>query len=286
MSSVDLAALSTLRADAFRTQPGTRLASVDEAVDFIDRCGFVFFWPAKGFDCPSLWVAAAGDRPVPDEHDDPGHVTWGWKDSLLGKRRVFYGRVIRKRNAFISLSLLPSFYALSPNYGDFTEDYMVDYEQGQLTNEARQIYEAILHQGPLDTITLRKAARLTSKGSDALFNRALDELQSSFRILPIGVAEAGAWRYAFIYEIVARHYPELTEQAHPITETQACQGLALTYLRMVGAARAAEVGRMFKWQPPLLARTLDRLEEAGQIVTKVTRPDQPGDLVCLPELAR
>ena len=63
---------------------------------------------------PSLWVAVAGDRPVPDEHDDPGHVTWGWKDGLLGKRRWYYGRVLRKRNTFISLDICLTFMRFPP----------------------------------------------------------------------------------------------------------------------------------------------------------------------------
>ena len=40
----------------------------------------------KGIAFPSLWTAVAGDRPFADEHDDPGHVTWGWKDTAPGQR--------------------------------------------------------------------------------------------------------------------------------------------------------------------------------------------------------
>ena len=79
----------------------------------------------------------AGDRPVADAHDDPGHVSWGWKDTLLGQKRVYYARVIKKRNTFLSLEALPYFYALSPNYGSPEEDYLIDYEAGRLTAEAR-----------------------------------------------------------------------------------------------------------------------------------------------------
>src|SRR5689334_11523643 len=82
------------RAQTFRTAPGLRLNNADQAVDFVNQRGFIFFWPIKGVELPNLWSAAAGDRPVADEHDDPGHMTWGWKDSLLGQRRWYYGRVV------------------------------------------------------------------------------------------------------------------------------------------------------------------------------------------------
>lgn len=262
--------LNDYRAGTFRTRPGMRIKSPEEAVEYVNERGFIFFWPMKNVLMPSLWTAVAGDRPVADEHDDPGHITWGWKDSMLGKRRWYYGRVMRKRNTIISLDLLPYFYALSPNYGDPNEDYLIDYEQGLMTNGAKQIYEALLQAGPQDTIALRKSAGMTSRAADSEFNRALEELQSSFRILPVGVSEAGAWNYAFIYDIVARHFPDLIERAHPISEAQARQALIGSYLKSVGAVPYKEVRRMFglqplNWDPVVIERDLRKMEERGEI---------------------
>jgi len=246
-----------------------RVTSQDEAVDFINERGFCMFWPVKNVLCPSLWTAAAGDRPVADEHDDPGHVSWGWKDGLLGQRRAFYARVIKHRNTFISLSLLPSFYALSPNYGSPEEDYLIDYEAGQLTADAKSVYEALLQNGPLDTIALRKAARMTSKTSDGIFNKALDYLQFTFRVLPVGVSQAGAWKYAFIYDIVARHYPDLIEQSHPLGEWDARRNLISAYLHSVGAAAPAEIARLFGWPSAHVEKAARKLIETGEIASGV-----------------
>ena len=185
----------------------------------------------KDVTLPSLWVAAAGERAVADEHDDPGHVTWGWKDQLLGERVWYYAKVLRKRATFISLAVLPHFYALSENYGEPDKDYLLQYDEGRLTFEAKTVYETLLNEGPLDTVSLRKSARMTSKASDSPFNRALETLQADFKILPVGVAEAGAWKYAFIYECVHRHYPDLAEQARPIRQAEARWKLAELYLR-------------------------------------------------------
>ncbi len=133
--------------------------TVDEAVEFVNRRGFIFFWPVKNVELPSLWAAVAGDRPVADEHDDPGHITWDWKDRMLGKKRWYYARILRRRNTFISMAALPYFYALSPNYGEPETDYLDQYEAGLMTAEARAVFEALLHEGPLDTLALRRAAR-------------------------------------------------------------------------------------------------------------------------------
>ena len=125
----------------------------------------MFFWPIKGIDLPSLWTAVAGDRPVPDKHDDPGHVTWGWKDDALPKRIWYYAKVLRRKATMISLETAPYFYALSENYGSFEEDHLVAYEQGHLTLAARNVYEALLTSGPLDSISLRKAGRMAGPRS-------------------------------------------------------------------------------------------------------------------------
>src|SRR5574340_975227 len=125
MSLVDI--VQAYRARTFRTLPNLRLRNPDAAVDFVKERGFIFFWPITSVAYPSLWSAVAGDRPVPDTHDDPGHVTWGWKDRMLGKKRWYYARILRKRNTIISLETIPFFYALSPNYGSPEEDYLEEY---------------------------------------------------------------------------------------------------------------------------------------------------------------
>ena len=276
-------ALSEYRKHTFRLAPGTHLASMDEAVEYINQRGMIFFWPYKGIEFPSLWSAVAGDRPVTDAHDDPGHVSWGWKDTLLGKKRVYYGRVLKKRNAFISLAMLPYFYALSPNYGSPEEDYMIDYEAGKLTAEARAVYEALLDNGPLDTIALRKAARLTNRTSDTPFNRALEELQVTLRVLPTGTAETGAWNYAFIYDLVPRHYPDLIEQAHPLSEWEARRYLLMRALETLGAARQADLQRLFGWPAALAEKSVQKLAETGALITGVEVESIPGACLAVPD---
>src|SRR5512139_1183513 len=213
MPSISFERIRSYRAETFRSLPGQRITNQNEAVDYVNQRGFIYFWPIRDIVLPSLWVAVAGDRPVADEHDDPGHVSWGWKDDLLGKRTWYYAKVLRKRATMISLETAPYFYALSENYGDPQEDYQIQYMQGRLTQESKAIYEALLDKGILDTIALRRATRMTSAESEARFNRALTELQADFKILPVAVTQSGAWHYAFAYDLVHRHFPDLPEQA-------------------------------------------------------------------------
>ncbi|HLA96938.1 MAG TPA: crosslink repair DNA glycosylase YcaQ family protein [Anaerolineales bacterium] len=272
------------RAQTFRTLPGGRITRREQAVEFVNQRGFVYFWPIKGITLPSLWVAVAGDRPVADQHDDPGHITWGWKDALLGGREWYYAKVPRKKATMIAVHLAPCFYALSENYGAPEEDYLTLYEQGRLTQEAKAVYEAILDNGPLDTIALRKAARLTSHESEARFNKALADLQADFKLLPVAVAQAGAWRYAFVYEIVARHYPELPEKARLISENAARGELLSHYFRSVGAAQIGDILKLFHWRVAQVERAVRELVASGFIQEGVKLENQTGEWLALAEL--
>jgi hypothetical protein len=261
-----------------------RLRSRDEAVDFVQERGFVYFWPITGVHLPSLWVAVAGERPVAEAHDDPGHITWGWKDALLGSDAWYYAKVLRKKATMISFDLLPYFYALSENYGAYEEDYLTLYEQGRLTSEAKAIYEAILDNGRLDTVELRRATHMSSPGSEGRFNRALTDLQTDFKILPVGVTQSGAWHYAFAYDIVARHYPALSDQAHNIQEKEARRKLVEAMIRSLGAAQLRDITRLFGWKIADAERAVEALASAGWLVKGCQVEGQPGEFFALAEI--
>ena len=283
MPSIDLNKLKAYRARTFHLSPAARLTKPVQALDFVNERGFVFFWPIKGIILPTLWAATAGDRPVPNEHDDPGMVTWGWKDDSLDKRIWYYGKILRRKATFISLEVAPYFYALSENYGSPEEDYLLAYEEGRLTQAAKQIYETLLDKGSLDTISLRKEARLLN-AKESVFNRALEDLQKDFKILPVGIAEAGAWKYAFRYEITARHMPELPEKARSIGEAEARRKLLELYLVSVGAAQIRDAVKLFGWLPELTHRTFAWLVQNGFVKDGLSHPQMSGDWVALPEL--
>ena len=283
MPTLDLDKLKTHRARTFNLPPHKALTSPAQALEFVNERGFIYFWPIKGIDFPSLWTAVAGDRPVPNQHDDPGHVTWGWKDGALNQRIWYYAKVLCRKATMISLEVAPYFYALTENYGDFKEDYLIPYEDGRLPQGAKQVYEAILDNGPTHTIDLRRMARM-SNAKDSEFNKALEVLQADFKILPIGVAKAGSWNYAFIYEITARYWPDLPEQARHIGEAEAREKLLELYFQSVGAAGMRDVNKLFRWGNTVTERAVKKLLEQGQVVGSVKRKDKAGEWLALRDL--
>ncbi|MEW6240652.1 MAG: crosslink repair DNA glycosylase YcaQ family protein [Chloroflexota bacterium] len=282
MPTLDLKRLKAHRARTFNLPPSKPLSSSARALAFVNARGFVYFWPIKDVDLPSLWTAVAGDRPVADAHDDPGHVTWRWKDNALDKKIWYYGKILRRKATMISLEAAPYFYALSENYGSPEEDYLIAYQEGRLSQAAKQIYETLLDNGALNTLDLRRAAKLAN-AKESEFNKALEQLQADFKILPVGVAEAGAWRYSHIYEIVSRHFPDLAEAARKIGEAEARQKLTELYFESVGAAQLRDVTKLFGWPKGIVERTVNRLARQEEL-TKASHPKHDGEWLALAEL--
>jgi len=280
MKAIDAEKIRQQREYNYHRTPDRWLRTVEEARAFVEEVGFCHFWPIKGIEMPNLFHAIAGrERPVPHEHDDPDiGKCWGWKDESLDKKWWYYGKLLRRRATLVSLEILPYFYALSENYGDIY-DFTQEYEDGLMTAEARAVYEAILEHGPLDTIRLRREARLSAQSAKARFDRALVELQVGLKILPVGVAEAGAWDYAFIYELLPRWFPEILERARAIERSEARRVLVQRYLDNVVAADRVTISRVFhvlKWTPTELERTINTLlQEKAILEAQVTGWEHP-----------
>lgn len=282
MTLINLKKLQALRTRTFNLPPQKRVSSPASALSFVNKRGFIYFWPIKGVDLPSLWVSVAGDRSVADAHDDPGHITWGWKDNALDKKIWYYGKILRGKGTMISLDVAPYFYALSENYGEPEEDYLIAYREGRLPQAAKQVYEALLDKGAMHTLDLRKEAKL-SNAKDSEFNKALEYLQRDFKILPVGVAQAGAWKYSHIYAITTNHFPDLAEQARTITESQARAKLLELYFAMVGAAQVRDVQKLFGWGNEVVKRTVNKLMENGALVL-AGHPKLSGEWVAVKEV--
>lgn len=276
--------LQVYRANTFHLPPNKKLKTLADAANFVKERGFVYFWPIKGITLPNLWTAVAGERHVADAHDDPGHVTWGWKDEALGKNIWYYGKILRKKATMIDLDVAPYFYALSENFGDPAEDVLIQYHEGHLTLEAKSIFEALLDNGPMDTIAIRRKTRMTSKESNSRFDRAISLLQSDFKILPVGISDAGGWHYAFIYDLTHRHYPDLLEKARVIKKQTARKKLVELYFRSVGAAQLRDVMKLFGWKKKIVEQTLQSLLSDNFLISNLTLENEMGDWLCLQEL--
>ena len=250
MTSLTKHTVTDRREVRYRRRMNLRVTNKEQAVEFVNDVGFCFLFPIQKVEMPSLWDAVAG-RVMKTTNKHSGYEierTWGWKDEALGQRVWFYGKLLRSRATLVSLDFLPNFYALSENYGDYEHDYLDEYHTGVLSAEAKTIYEALLKNGALDAIRLRRESRMSAEASKPRFEKALTELQTGLKVLPIGIAPAGAWRYAFIYEILPRWLPDISDRARSISRTEARRLILDQYIHNVIASPLPSVARLFGWK--------------------------------------
>ena len=163
------------------------------------------------------------------------------------KKWWYYGKLIRDKATLVSLDFLPNFYALSENFGDYEHDYLEEYKTGQLTSEAKQVYEALLKNGALDAVRLRREAHMSTEANKGRFDKALTDLQTGLKVLPVGIAPAGAWRYAFIYEVLPRWFPQIPVRAQQIGRVEARRRILDRYLCNVIFSTVPIAAALFRW---------------------------------------
>src|SRR5690242_12933098 len=197
------------RSERYRMRADLKVRTEDQALRFLNEVGCAFLFPQAGVTLPSLWEAINGKaRDIPGHHHDHAlSLTWNWKDTLPSRKAVWYGKLVKGKPTFVSLDLLPAFYALSSNYGEL-DDYLEQYEDGRMSKEARTVYEALLEAGPSSTNVLRKATGMFGKGDVARrFERAIAELQADLKIVKCGTAEDNRWKYCYVYDLLLRWHP-------------------------------------------------------------------------------
>lgn len=283
MLTVDV--LREERAIRYRQRPHLRVRDENQALEFLNDVGISLLFGNKDMELPTLWGAICGDdRPLPGTNRDRNlNLAWTWKDRLPIAGKVLYGKFLRKKPVFISLDLAPSFYALSPNYGNLAEDYLQDYEDGRLSVEARQVFEVLLDQGALPTSRLRREAGLGGKANAGRFDRALAELQMDFRISKVSISDANRWGYCYVYDLLPRHFAQVVEASRHIGGNEAREAILVRYLRSVVAATPQQVARLFDWQPGDVERLVARLAAQGRVRAEVHIEGLPGEHLVLTE---
>ncbi len=222
-----------------------------QALRFVNALGFCYAFTAGPGELPGLFDVLA-TRSV----DRMWTWAWQWKDELATERKLFYGKVLRRKPTYISLDYLPQFYALSGNVGE-PDDYLQAYREGRLSLLAKDLYESIRAHGPCSTWILRNqfVPRGTRSGG---FHRALSDLQSRFLIAKVAESEGGS--YSFIWDAFDRWLPAIARAAERISTSEAAARVLERYLRNIGAAAPTRIADLFGWSPRLLSEARARLE--------------------------
>jgi len=223
-----------------------RVRTKAAALRFVNAVGFCYaFTPGPG-GLPGLFDVL-DTRSI----DRMWSWAWQWKDELASRRRLFYGRLVRRKPTLIALAYVPHFFALTGNVGE-PDDYLQAYREGRLGMLAKDVYEYLRRHGPCSTWVLR-AHFVTGRGPSGALQRALVALQERCLIAKVGESEGS---FSFIWDTFDRWLPQAVRAAGRVSGEAAAATLLERYLRTVGAAPERTAATLFEWPPVLFQRAV------------------------------
>ncbi len=213
--------------------PSARIEDALAAEHFIETVGFC----SALTDCrrpgPSLYIAVCGRRdahmPRNVQKDPESRLAWDIKDELVARGRVYYGKLARGRATFIARRLVPYYNAL---WG-VPKNQEVDL----LSPCARDVLSVLRHEWEMGTRDLRQATGMADR---LRFNKALDELQRTFKVVPSEVIYAPTFTY--VWSLAESRFQE--ELKKSVGREEALREIARAYLSGSGMTLRGELGRV------------------------------------------
>ena len=139
-----------------RQKVGARHAvrTADALVRMVDDLGFCFAFTGES----AYPVPAAFDHLDTRSDGRKWEWMWGWKDELAANKRLYYGKLLVKKPTFVSMKMLPIFYATFGRAGD-ADDHLEDVRAGRLSEIAHRI---------IDFLAVKEAVRALDDGEHGI----------------------------------------------------------------------------------------------------------------------
>ncbi len=225
--------IETHRDHSWRRDPELRIEVELDAERFIEDVGFSAGLTDARRPGPSLYIAVCGRRdahmPRNVQKDPEARLAWNLKDELLRRGRVHYGKLRGNRSIFVSRKLLPYFNSVFGMPGE--------QEKSALSEPAQNILKVLRKEWEMATRDLRAASGITDRPT---FNKAIEELQRVFKVIPSDVVYEPLFTY--IWSLAeARFHVEL---GTVVNREEALKEIARAYLKGGGMTLRGELARV------------------------------------------
>src|SRR5882762_2039172 len=231
--------------------------TADALVRMVDDLGFCFAFTGE----------AAYPIPAAFDHLDTRSDgrKWEWMDELAEKKRLYYGKLLVKKPTFVSMKMLPVFYATFGRAGD-ADDHLEDVRAGRLSEIARRVIEFLAVNGETQTKRMRSALGITSQEGKLQYAKAIEELQRLMYVARVRAVGEGREDYNYTYDLFVRRYPETVRTAERYTSAEAMTALLSRLVDLAGGVSEAKVTKLFDWSEDRVAHAARRLEMKKALV--------------------
>jgi uncharacterized protein YcaQ len=185
---------------------------------------------------------------------------WGWKDELAEAKRLYYGKLLVRKPTFVSMRMLPIFYATFGRAGE-ADDHLDD-----VRAVARRVIEFLTQNGETQTKRMRSALGITSPEGKATYAKAIEELQRLMYVARVRAVGEGREAYNYTYDLFVRRYPETVRAAERSSSADAMTALLAHLLALAGGVTERQVAKLFDWSEDRVAHAIARLEAKRALV--------------------
>jgi hypothetical protein len=213
--------------------PELRIEDAVSAERFVEKVGFCSALTDSRRPGPSLYIAVCGRRdahaPRNVQKDPEMRLAWNIKDELLRRGHVYYGKLRGNRATFISRNMVP--------YFNVVFGFPRNHERLRLSQEAQAIIRVLRKEWELATGDLKQASGIENR---AVFNKAIDELQRSFKIIASDVAYVP--KFTYIWSLTESRFKD--DFKPQVSRDTALQEIARVYLSSAGMTWRGELARV------------------------------------------
>ena len=251
-----------------------RVRNTSQLVAMVDALGFCFAFTGER----TYPIPACFDHLSTNDDSKKWEWMWGWKDDLAEAKKLYYGRLLVKKPTFVSMKVLPTFYATFGRAGE-TDDHLDDVRAGRLSDLARRVVEYLQHHGETQKKRMRVDLGIESKEGRGDLDRAIEELQRLMYVARVRAVGERSDDYNYTYDLFVRRYPETVKAAERVSSADACAALVARLLDLAGGLTPKQIAKLFDWES-------DRTEKVIARVTKDGEGRMVGGQLVLCELAR
>jgi hypothetical protein len=235
--------------------------TADALVRMVDEVGFCFAFTGES----AYPIPAAFDHLDTRSDGRKWEWMWGWKDELAANKRVYYGKLLVRKPTFVSMKMLPTFYATFGRAGE-ADDHLEDVRAGRLSEIARRVIEFLAMNGETQTKRMRAALGITSQEGKSDYARAIEELQRLMYVARVRAVGEGREDYNYTYDLFVRRYPETVRAAERASSADAMTALLAHLLALTGGVSETQIAKLFDWSEDRVAHVARRLEMKHALV--------------------
>src|SRR5256885_7233610 len=235
--------------------------TADALVRMVDALGFCFAFTGEA----AYPIPAAFDYLDTRSDGRKWEWMWGWKDELAEKKRLYYGKLLVRKPTFVSMKMLPTFYATFGRAGEH-DDHLDDVRAGWLSDIARRVIDYLAQHGETQTKRMRADLGISSPEGKADYAKAVEELQRLMYVARVKAVGEGREDYNYTYDLFVHRYPEVVRAAERMTSAEAMTALLAQLLELAGGVTERQVGKLFDWGDDRVSHAVARLEARKALV--------------------